>query len=212
MAAITEKTRLEPSTSVQIDVMPERRRFTPDEYLRMAEVGVLKPAEKTELICGEVRTMLPTGRPHWVRVAELVMRLSRFLPSSDWCVVSQSTIEVNDSMPEPDIVVLRGNSHTFLQRDPKPEEIALVIEVADSSLSFDRGSKLALYASAGVSDYWIVNIRDKQIETYSSPEKSPETSQFRTVKTFRQGELATHTFSGDLLFTIEVNDLFASQP
>ncbi len=187
-----------------------RRRFTTSEYRLMAEAGVFRHDEKTELIWGEVHTMLPTGRPHWVRVAELAMRLSKLLPASDWCVVPQSSIEVQDSMPEPDIVVLRGNGRLFLTREPKVYELALVIEVSDSSLQFDRGEKLSLYASAGVMHYWVVNLRDKQIEVYSSPEpasgKIP--ARYGTLKTLRQDDCATHEFESDLVFSIAVRDLF----
>lgn len=148
---------------------PVRHRFTADQYERMAEVGVLRPEDHVELIEGEIIRMAPMGDPHALCVSRLLNRLPRLLPDSVHLRV-QCPVRLSDTTePEPDLVVV-GMPVEECLRHPRPEDIRLVIEVAGSSLPFDRRLKLPLYARAGIPEVWIVNLGAGRIEIGRRPE------------------------------------------
>ena len=144
------------------------KRFTIDDYHRLIELGFLTEADKVELIRGELVQMASKGTPHTVCGAILCQQLDRLLV--DRVVRGQDPITLPDnSEPEPDVVIARGNHLDYLPHHPYPEDILLVIEIADSTLRYDQTTKLGLYAEAGISDYWIVNLNARQLECYSQP-------------------------------------------
>ena len=171
---------------IQTDDQPTLRRWTRDEYYRMAEVGLIGEEDRVELIEGEiVRKMSPQKSPHTV-VVQIVQQslIASFGP--DYHVRAQFPILIEgDSEPEPDAVVARGNARRFLQSHPTAAEIVLVVEVSDSTLSFDRGRKARLYARGGIADYWIVNLVDRRVEVMSNP---VEDLGYRTITLYREGE------------------------
>ncbi len=207
MSTITETAHLKPSIAVPIDELPKRRRLTPNEYMRMAETGILKPGERTELIRGEIVYMLPIGKRHRYLVSRIDTLLQRLLGDEEWTVFIQTTVEVDDSMPEPDLVVVKGNGSNFIEREATSEEIRLMIEVAETSLQYDRGEKLSLYAHAGITDYWIVNIPEQRIEVYCQPEKSAGGARYATHHTCQADDPATILFEGKL-FSLTPSELF----
>lgn len=157
------------SAAEEVDL---RRKFTIAEYTKMAEQGILGGTlgdERTELLYGEIFRMMPIGPPHSECVTELAEYLRERLPKQSWRIVTQATLEVDEHMPELDLYVARGSRRALSGRFPKADELALVVEVADSSLSRDRGLKLSLYAESMISTYWIVNLLDRQIEVYTDP-------------------------------------------
>ena len=144
------------------------KRFTIDDYHRLIELGFLTEADKVELIRGELVQMASKGTPHTVCGAILCQQLDRLLV--DRVVRGQDPITLPDnSEPEPDVVIARGNHLDYLPHHPYPEDILLVIEIADSTLRYDQTTKLGLYAEAGISNYWIVNLNARQLECYSQP-------------------------------------------
>lgn len=148
--------------------LPSRRRFTVEEYFAMAEAGILHEDERIELIDGEIIIMSPINDPHRQSVNWIAMLLSESLRRRAMVQV-QSTIVLNDATaPEPDIAVIRLRSINDLVT-VTPEEIYFLVEVADSSLAFDRGAKLSRYAAAGIPAVWIANLVDKQVEAYDDP-------------------------------------------
>lgn len=141
-----------------------RRRISREEYLRMAEVGILRDDERVELLRGEVVVMSPTGRPH----AQSVIRLNRLLVhqvSAGFDVQPQLPLPIlEDSMPEPDLAVVpRG---TF---DAYATGCVLVIEVADTSLGKDLRLKAPLYAAAGIPVYWLVDVNAREVLVMTDP-------------------------------------------
>ncbi|MBW4689495.1 MAG: Uma2 family endonuclease [Komarekiella atlantica HA4396-MV6] len=153
------------------------KRFTIDEYHRLIELGFLKEgdslrdgkAERIELIRGELIQMVAKGTPHTVCNSILCRQLDRLL--GDRVVIrGQDPITLlNHSEPEPDVVIARGRDEDYLAHHPYPEDILLVVEISDSILTYDQTKKLELYAEAGISDYWIVNLNAQQLERYSLP-------------------------------------------
>ncbi|MCB1229184.1 MAG: Uma2 family endonuclease [Verrucomicrobiae bacterium] len=144
-------------------------RFSVDDYFRMAETGILSPDARVELIEGEIIDMLPIGPFHSGALNQLVRDFSA-QAEGRWLVSCQSPIHLNvSSLPEPDLMLLRPTTDHYKSAHPIPEDVYLVIEVSDSSLIFDRETKLPLYAKAGIEEAWILNVPQKQLEIYRQP-------------------------------------------
>lgn len=134
----------------------------------MIETGILTENDRVELLDGWILEVSPIGPPHATCVALVVAGLREAL-STGWHVWQQSPITLRMSEPEPDILIARGHIRDYVTRHPSGSDIALVVEVADSSLEFDRNLKRLLYAAAGIPEYWIVNLIDRKLETYRNP-------------------------------------------
>jgi Uma2 family endonuclease len=143
-------------------------RFSVEQYHRMIETGILSENDKVELIEGLILGMSPIGSPHSYAVDELYQAIQEILPHG-WKVFAQRPVSLATAEPEPDLSVVRGDGADFKARHPGPADIGLLVEVADSSLEFDRQVKLRMYAAAGVPEYWIVNLRDRRIELHRDP-------------------------------------------
>jgi Uma2 family endonuclease len=146
------------------------RRWSRIEYERLVDCGVFR-GDHVELIGGQLIVTEPQGTYH-ATVLGLVDDAIRALLPPGWFARSQAPISLNDeSAPEPDIAVVRGARVDYLNAHPSVP--ALVIEVADTSLVFDRRSKGSLYARGGVQDYWIINIGERAVEVYREPHPEP---------------------------------------
>jgi Uma2 family endonuclease len=139
-----------------------------NEWGRLGEVGVLVSGEPYELLEGLIVKKMNKSARHRMVVWNLDRTLLRMLPS-DWISIAQDPIHLVNSEPEPDLVVVRGPMTRYRERHPRAKEVALVLEVAESSLSEDRGRKLAIYARARIPVYWIVNLVDDKVEVYTVP-------------------------------------------
>ena len=149
-------------------VMPARRRFTVDEYCAMAEAGILAEDERVELLDGEIIVMPPIGEPHEDGTDRLEDSLKENLRGRARVRVQQSIRLNDDSLPQPDIAVVRLRDDYHRER-PTPADVFLLIELADSSLEQDRTAKLPRYAAAGIPEVWIVNLPARQVEAYADP-------------------------------------------
>jgi Uma2 family endonuclease len=134
----------------------------------MIDAGVLSGDDRVELIDGLLVDMSPIHLPHSYVVRVLSKALSR-LTLGAWEVFSQQPITLSTSEPQPDIAVARGSDADYKVRHPGPADIGLAVEVADSSSDNDRKLKRQVYAAAGIAEYWIVNLHDRQIETFRDP-------------------------------------------
>jgi len=147
-----------PATDVHL------RRFTSDEVQAMLQAGILHEDDRLELIDGQLVAMSPIGDAH----IACINRLNRLFverTASDIAVSVQNPVRIDKhNEPEPDVVLT-----TELEGGPHPEDVLLIVEVADSSLSYDRATKLPLYAQAGIPEVWIVNLADAQIEMHREP-------------------------------------------
>jgi len=148
------------------------RRWTRAEYDRLIDIGVFLSGEPLELLRGELIVSELQGSAHYTAIG-LVEDALRAALGPGWLVRSQGPIEFDDeSEPEPDIAVMRGDRRSYSHRHPSRP--ALVLEVAESSLAFDREHKGSLYARARLDDYWIVNLVDRVVEICRRP--VPDTS------------------------------------
>ncbi len=148
------------------------KRFTIEEYHRLIDLGVFKETDRLELIKGQLIEMSPKGTMHTVACSVLYRELATLLGGIA-ALRCQDPITLTNSEPEPDLLVARGQEADYLHHHPYPADIILVIEVADSTLMFDQTTKLDLYAEANINNYWIVNLKDRQLECYRQPYQKP---------------------------------------
>jgi Uma2 family endonuclease len=150
---------------------PTTRRWTREEYDRLIELGVLHEDEPLELVGGEMVLREPQGSYHVTSVLLCADALRRVF-GAGWQVRMQMPVALDDeSEPEPDVAVVGGAIRDY--EDAHPRRPVLVVEVSDASLAFDRERKAGLYARAGVSDYWIVNLVEGRLEVYRDPVPAP---------------------------------------
>lgn len=149
------------------------RRVSIEQYHSMIEAGIFNHDDQIELLSGWVINKMSKNPPHAVITGILFELLLKLLPPY-WFVQVEGPITLTDSEPEPDIAIVRGKRIDYYEQHPTGADVALVIEVADSSLQRDRILKKAIYAAAGIPIYWIVNLQDQQIEVYQKPLQTEE--------------------------------------
>jgi Uma2 family endonuclease len=181
-------------------------RLSVAEYDRMVAVGILPTTNRFELIAGRIEQKMPQGPRHNAVVLLTLHALDRLLPPG-WHVGKEGPVRIpsEDSEPEPDISVVRGEIRDYLNRHPGPADVVLVVEVADSSLDHDRGVKLAIYARAGIPVYWIVNLIDRQVEVYTEPDQA--TGQYAAIASHQGGEDVPVVIAGQVVGQIAVAEL-----
>ncbi|NEQ29210.1 MAG: Uma2 family endonuclease, partial [Microcoleus sp. SIO2G3] len=140
------------------------KRFTLDEYHRLGELGFFREDERVELIRGEIIQMPTKKTPHSVCNTRLIRKLILLVGERAIVRGQEPIILPTDSEPQPDGVIARDRSDDYLSSHPEPADILLVIEISDSTLSYDQQIKLSLYAEAGISDYWIFNLVESHLE------------------------------------------------
>ncbi len=141
-----------------------------EDYHQMIENGLLSDADRVELLEGIVSHMSPKGVSH-VIIGRWIAEQFREQLGDGFYLLTQDPITLTEqgSEPEPDITIARGSMFDYTEHHPYPEDILLVIEVADSSLEVDKKIKMPIYAKAGIQDYWVVDVRAKEITIYRQP-------------------------------------------
>ena len=143
-------------------------RLSIEQYHAIIQAGILTDDDSVELLEGWLVFKMPKNPPHRATTRLVRTALENILPAG-WYVDSQEPITLSNSEPEPDIVVVRGDTRQYLDRHPGADDIALIIEVSDTTLQRDLTVKKRIYARAGISIYWIVNLVEEQVEVYSQP-------------------------------------------
>ena len=162
-------------------------RFSVREYHEIIRAGILDEDAPVELLDGWLVTKMMKNPPHSVSTGLVRKALERIMPGG-WYVRSQDAITLTTSEPEPDAVVARGDDRSYADRHPGPEDLALVVEVADASLERDRKLKKRLYAQAGIAVYWIVNLVERRVEVYTDPSGATDQPDYRQHRTFAESE------------------------
>ncbi|WP_376790049.1 Uma2 family endonuclease [Thermoflexus sp.] len=185
-----------------MSVQVQRRLFTVEEYHRMAEVGILSEDDRVELIEGELIAMSPIGSRHAAAVARLTVLFSRI--EDRGIVWVQNPIRLGwHSEPQPDVALLRYRPDFYASGHPGPEDVLLIVEVAETSADYDRTVKIPLYARHGIPEAWLVDLTEAHVEIYRQP--SPQG--YQEARTLRRGETLHPTALPEL--TIAVEDLLA---
>ena len=181
-------------------------RFSVAQYHEMIRTGILDEDAPVELIEGWIITKMPKNPPHCFSNELAQEALARVLPSG-YFVRAQQPFTTDDSEPEPDVMVVKGERRDFLERHPHGDEIPLIVEVADASLARDRKLKRRLYARAGVAMYWIINLNKRQIETYTEPVGEAEKADYRVRRDYHADEEIPLTIDGNEVGRLNVKAL-----
>ena len=149
------------------------RLLTVEEYQRMAEVGILHPDEKVELIAGQIiRKMSPQGSPHAAAITRTNRLFSKGL-GDNVLVRLQLPVRLNDfSEPEPDLAVVKADTLDYDDHHPTAEDVYLIVEIADRTLKSDLTVKQKDYARSGIKDYWVLDVNNRRLYVYREPTKS----------------------------------------
>ena len=199
-------TLVKPREQLQVQNEPIPRRFSVDEYYAMAEAGILAPNERVELIDGEIITMSPIGNPHGAGVDRATDLLVPLVTGRAIVRVQAHVRLADDCQPEPDLLLLVRRDDFYSTEAPAPADVLLLIEVADSSLSYDRNRKLPLYARYNIPEVWIENIPARAIEAYSNPVDG----QYTGSRIYRPGETISPQAFPDL--ELPVGQLMGAAP
>ena len=177
----------------------ERWHFDVDQYYRLAEVGVLKPDDRVELIEGEIVKMSPIGSPH----AACVTRTNRLFQSTfaqRAVIWVQNPVRLSDfSEPVPDVALLKPRDDFYAEHLPTADDVLLIVEVSDSTILTDRNVKVPLYARNGIPEIWLVNLPKQVIEVYSEPAEG----KYQKAVTFNPGEVLTSPTLANLSLRVE---------
>jgi Uma2 family endonuclease len=146
-----------------------RHKLTVDDYYRMAETGVLKREDRVELIDGEIIDMAPIGSEHAWNTNKLNMVFARAVEGIAMLSVQTPLRLDSHNEPQPDLMLLRLRKDEYRKSHPTAADVLLLVEVSDTSLGYDRGAKLALYAKYKIPEVWIVNIPARSLEIYRQP-------------------------------------------
>jgi len=192
MATVTVPNDVLPAPQLLLPPAADGRvRFSRAAYRRMFEAGMFGPEPRVELIDGELMMMSPIGPLQGAIVRRLTQFFVTNLPDSIECSVQLPIIAAEHSEPEPDIALVRRRDDDYQTEHPSASDIVLAVEVSQSSLSFDLGKKLQLYASCGIKEYWVIDVarqtiivnRDPHAATYAS------TMEYRANHTIAPNEI-----------------------
>lgn len=165
----------------------------------MAETGILTEDDAVELLRGEIIEMSPINVAHASTVNRLIQLLAKKV--GEQAILSvQNPLQINqESLLQPDVTLLRPREDFYSVGHPGPEAVLLLIEVADSSILYDRAAKARLYAAAGVVDYWIINLLARQIEVY----REPQPDGYRMTIRYTPGESLLCLAFPDIAFNVD---------
>ncbi len=149
-----------------------KRRFTISEYHQMAEVGILTPSDRVELINGEILEMSPIGKRHAACVNRLNQLFSQTLGDRILMSVQNPILLNNLSEPQPDIALLQPRTDFYASGHPQPADIFLIVEVADSSINYDQEVKIPLYSASGITEVWLIDLNQNTLQVYQQPTPS----------------------------------------
>jgi Putative restriction endonuclease len=180
-------------------------RFTVDQYHRLGDAGILTPEDRVELIDGWIVEKAVQKPPNARTNVRLQGLLPRVLPENVE-VLFQLPITLPTSEPEPDAAVARGPVERYDEAHPGPRDVLLVIEFSDTTLEFDTGDKLLLYAAARLPVYWVVNIPDHRVEVYTNP-RAGRSPTYRTRVVHLRGAKVPVVLNGQTVGEILVDDL-----
>lgn len=181
-------------------VAVRRRLFTADEYQRMGEVGILSENDRVELIDGEIITKMSIGPRHNACVSRATHALVTAV-GSNAIVLPQGSVRVNPrSEPEPDLVLLRPRPDFYASRLAGPADILLIVEIAQSSIDFDRTVKAGLYARCGVTEYWLADLNANALFCYSEPRGES----YQTIQQYHRGDTIAPQLLPDCTIAVDV--------
>lgn len=177
-----------------------------DEYHRMIESGEVTEEDRVELLEGRLIRKMSRNPPHDGTIHVILKIVSKLLPEPFEMRI-QSALTTLDSEPEPDLAIVKGHPRQFLSRHPEPRDIAVVIEIANTSLRRDRKLKGRVYARGGVPFYWLVNLVANRIEVYHEPDSTSAEPHYRQRTDYDVNDAVPLVLEGREIAKIPVRDL-----
>lgn len=204
--AIATPGQTRPRPEYQYTHLPMKS-FSIEEYHRMIDNGSVTTSNRMELLHGLLVYKKPQNFPHSTSSRKAEKRLKEMLGHL-WEMNVGKPVSFPDegSELEPDIAIIRGPEDRYLERHPLPEDVVFIVEVSNSSLSYDQGDKLETYARSGIPVYWIVNLIDRQIEVYTKPVRGEKPS-YSEKTIFKPGEEVPVVLDGQKRGTIAVSEV-----
>lgn len=174
-------------------------RFSVEQYRKLGELGVIGEPTRTELIHGEILRMPPIGTEHAEATSNLTEILVLAFAGRARVTVGNPVTLPPDSEPLPDLMLLKLRTEGYRLEHPGPDSVLLLIEVSDSSLAYDRSTKLALYAAAHIPEYWIVDLPHQQIELH----RNPQDGVYRDRHIARREDMVSPVSFPDILLAVD---------
>ncbi|WP_201324439.1 Uma2 family endonuclease [Pseudanabaena sp. lw0831] len=174
-------------------------KFTVQQYELILEAGVFAESDRLELINGEIRVMSPIGRKHAVCVAKTARAFQIKLGNQAFIWTQNPILLSNYFQPQPDLAILKWRDDFYAEALPTPDDILLIIEVADSTIAYDRDVKSPLYAANGISEMWLFDVNKKVVEGYSQPSASG----YKRMQRYEQNETLAMMALPDIVFSWE---------
>ena len=176
-----------------------RRRFTIAEYEQIAATGIFNEDERFELVQGEIVQMAAMGPQHATCVDLLYQRLVLLVGDRAY-VRGQNPVRLSQySQPQPDIAIVQRRDDFYIHGHPEPEDVLLLIDVSESSLTYDRDVKLPLYAAAGIAEVWIVVLLSQVVEVYRAPSENG----YGEKRTLRRGDTLSPLHLPEVVLRVE---------
>ncbi len=182
-------------------------RLSLKQYHAMIEQSIFSENDPVEFVAGLLVKKMPQKPLHSYVIRQLIAKLKAMI-SEEWLVDTQLPIQANDSEPEPDVCVIVGPTNRYVTRHPGSGDVMLVVEVADTSLKFDREVKRQVYASMKVPNYWIVNLTDRVIETFQQPN---DDAAYQYSQTSNDSDKLEVVINGRSVGTLVVSEILPPQ-
>lgn len=187
-------------------IRPQLWQISVERYHEMIEAGSLTEDDRLELLEGYLVEKMTVNPPHTFVTETIREAITAIIPDA-FFVSSQQPVTMPDSEPEPDVLVVRGKRRDFIQRHPMPEEVALLVEVADGTVNQDQNWKKRIYGRAGIAVYWIVNLPERQIEVYTQPSGPAAQPTYHHMVTYRETDRIPIILGGEQVATLPVGEL-----
>jgi Uma2 family endonuclease len=182
------------------------RKFTVDEYHELIRTGFLKQGDPVELLEGYLVLKMPRSPRHDHAIRVLNRRFAKLVPET-YALSCQCGATLNESEPEPDLAVARGPESGYRTRHPGPADTLLLVESSASSLARDRIDKGRIYAGAGIPEYWIVNVEERQVEVYTNPTGAGPAAAYATRTDYTVGMDVPLVLDGTHLGAVPVTEV-----
>lgn len=181
-------------------------RISVDRYHKMIQRGLLTTNDRLELLEGMLIKKMTVNPPHAFVTETIAETFARLIANGRF-INSQQPITMEASEPEPDVFIVRGQRRDFTQSHPTPKDVALLVEVSDSTLKQDQTWKKRIYAQADIPVYWIVNLPDRQIEVYTKPVSRSSNPTYRHRVIYWEGDMIPLVVDGVETAVLPVSDL-----
>ncbi len=196
------------SSSKLPDVMPQDWgwRLSVEQYHEMARAGILTEDDPVELLEGWLIYKMTGSTPHTLSTTLIRQSLESLIPMG-WFVNSQAPLTLEDSEPEPDVIIVRSNPRDDAEPPFTAQLVALVVEVADATLERDRGIKRRIYARAGIPAYWLVNLNANCLEVYTAPAGESREADYRQLQVCKLSDSVPVIIEGQEIAQLAVREL-----